>query len=87
MHPLHFEETDGTEIAEVTKEGKVTAREVGAFKVKVSTDGNGYFKSAGSSEKELTIHPGKTAGKGYGRYGRGTNCNKSQRWNNSTDNR
>ena len=59
MPPLHFEETDGTEIAEVTKEGKVTAREVGAFKVKVSTDGNGYFKSAGSSEKELTIHPAK----------------------------
>ena len=57
MPPLHFEETDGTEIAEVTKEGKVTAREAGAFKVKVSTDGNGYFKSAGSSEKELTIHP------------------------------
>lgn len=59
MPPLYFEETDGTEIAEVTKEGKVTAREVGAFKVKVSTDGNGYFKSAGSSEKELTIHPAK----------------------------
>lgn len=59
MPPLHFEETDGTEIAEVTKEGKATAREVGAFKVKVSTDGNGYFKSAGSSEKELTIHPAK----------------------------
>ena len=59
MPPLHFEETDGTEIAEVTKEGKVTAREAGAFKVKVSTDGNGYFKSAGSSEKELTIHPAK----------------------------
>ena len=59
MPPLHFEETDGTEIAEVTKEGKVIAREAGAFKVKVSTDGNGYFKSAGSSEKELTIHPAK----------------------------
>lgn len=59
MPPLHFEETDGTEIAEVTKEGKVTAREVGAFKVKVSTDGNGYFKSAVSLEKELTIHPAK----------------------------
>ena len=28
-----------------------------------------------------------TTGKGYGRYGRDTDCNKSQRWNNSTDRR
>ena len=59
MPPLHFEETDGAVTAGVTADGKVTPLSAGAFNVKVSTEGNGYFKPAVSPEKELTVHPAK----------------------------
>ena len=59
MPSLHFEETEGAVTAEVTADGKVTPLSAGVFKVKVSTDGNDYFKPAESSEKELTVHPAK----------------------------
>ena len=59
MPSLHFEETEETETAEVTEDGKVTPLSAGVFKVKVSTDGNDYFKPAESLEKELTVQPAK----------------------------
>ena len=59
MPSLHFEETEGAVTAEVTADGKVIPLKTGVFKVKVSTDGNSYFKSAESPEKELTVQPAK----------------------------